>query len=189
MVNWVDLDSVTPPINPLVYTRAIRSISYMVDGTVIFLGGGPTRIAQGTQRWRATAESSLPRRSGLVRRCGSNRHKMDDADAGRARQHPSGPTRPWLVPGAQVDAVGGSHGDRVGESVSHSSLGACTARLRCTRACHVSMAAKVRATAHSSVGETFAHARAYVESRRNAGTSREAAALHGTYAHCKLGRG
>ena len=29
---------------------------------------------------------------------------------------------PWKVLGAQVDAVGGSHGDRVGGSVSHSSL-------------------------------------------------------------------
>ena len=29
---------------------------------------------------------------------------------------------PWKVLGAQVDAVGGSPGDRVGESVSHSSL-------------------------------------------------------------------
>ena len=48
----------------------------------------------------------------------SNRQKMDDADAGRARQHPSGPTRPWLVPGAHVVDVGGSPGDCVGGTVS-----------------------------------------------------------------------
>ena len=47
---------------------------------------------------------------------------MHDAGAGRARQRFSGPTMPWRVLGAQVDAVGGSHGDRVGGSVTHSSL-------------------------------------------------------------------
>ena len=43
-----------------------------------------------------------------------NRQKMHDAGAARARQRLSGPTMPWKVLGAQVDAVGGSHGDRVG---------------------------------------------------------------------------
>eukprot|EP00964_Phaeocystis_antarctica_P096447 scaffold62726_cov102-Phaeocystis_antarctica.AAC.2 len=54
-----------------------------------------------TQRWRARAKTSL---------------------LGRRWLHPSGSTRPWLVPGVHVVAVGGSPGDRVGESVSHSSL-------------------------------------------------------------------
>ena len=119
MVNWVDLDSVTPPINPLVYTRAIRSISYMVDGTVIFLGGGPTRIAQGTQRWRATAESSLPRRSGLVRRCGRIGTKWTTRTPGGPDSTPRGPPGhgEYPVPGAHVVDVGGSPGDRVGGSL------------------------------------------------------------------------
>ena len=51
-----------------------------------------------------------------------NRQKMHDADARRARQRPSGPTRPWKVPSVRVDAVGGSPGNRVGEAVSVHSL-------------------------------------------------------------------
>eukprot|EP00964_Phaeocystis_antarctica_P023224 scaffold12992_cov58-Phaeocystis_antarctica.AAC.10 len=39
-----------------------------------------------------------------------NRQKINDVDAGRARRHPSGPTGLWRVPGAHVDAVGGSRG-------------------------------------------------------------------------------
>ena len=48
----------------------------------------------------------------------SNRQKIDVADAGRARQRPSGPTRQWRVPGAHVVDVRGSPGDRVGGTVS-----------------------------------------------------------------------
>jgi hypothetical protein len=46
--------------------------------------------------------------------------KMHDAIAERARQHLSGPTRPWRAPGTHVEAGGSSPGGHVGGAVSHS---------------------------------------------------------------------
>ena len=47
----------------------------------------------------------------------SNRQKMHDADAERARQNLPEPTGLWRVPGAHVAAMGASFGDRVGGAV------------------------------------------------------------------------
>ena len=44
----------------------------------------------------------------------SNRQKMHDADAERAKQNLPEPTGLWRVPGAHVAAMGASFGDRVG---------------------------------------------------------------------------
>ena len=52
----------------------------------------------------------------------SNRQKLHDAEAERARQHLPEPTMPWRAPGARVVAVGGTPGDRVGGAVSVGSL-------------------------------------------------------------------
>ena len=52
----------------------------------------------------------------------SNRQKMHDADAERARQNLPEPTGLWRVPGAHVAAMGASFGDRVGGAVSVHSL-------------------------------------------------------------------
>ena len=48
----------------------------------------------------------------------SNRQKLHDAQAERARQHLPEPTMPWQAPGAHIVDVGGSPGDRVGGAVS-----------------------------------------------------------------------
>ena len=51
----------------------------------------------------------------------SNRQKLHDADAERARQNLPDPTGLWRVPGAHVAAIGASFGDRVrGAVVVHS---------------------------------------------------------------------
>ena len=52
----------------------------------------------------------------------SNRQKLHDADAERARQNLPEPTGLWRVPGAHVAAMGASFGDRVGGAVSIHSL-------------------------------------------------------------------
>ena len=52
-----------------------------------------------------------------------NRQKINDVDAGRARRYPSGPTGLWRVPGAHVDAVGGSRGALEWGAVSVLTLG------------------------------------------------------------------
>ena len=52
----------------------------------------------------------------------SNRQKLHDAEAERARQHLPEPTMPWQAPGARVVALGGPPGDRVGGAVSVGSL-------------------------------------------------------------------
>ena len=40
----------------------------------------------------------------------SGKRAINEADAGRARQHLPEPTGLWRVPGAHLDAVGGSRG-------------------------------------------------------------------------------
>jgi hypothetical protein len=70
-------------------------------------------------RWRARAETALPRRGRLVWRSArdSTENIIHDAIAEFARLHLSCPIRPWNVPGVHVDAVGASPGDRVGGAV------------------------------------------------------------------------
>ena len=91
----------------------------MVGGGALRLrqGAGPTRIAKGRRfgglrpKLHSQGVAVAGKQAGSV--MWSNRRKMHDADAGCTRQHPPEPTRPWRVPGVRVDAVGGSHGDRV----------------------------------------------------------------------------
>ena len=52
----------------------------------------------------------------------SNRQKMHDADAERARQNLPEPTGLWRVPGAHVAAMGASFGARVAGSLNVRSL-------------------------------------------------------------------
>ena len=54
----------------------------------------------------------------------SNRQKMHDANAERARQNLPEPTGLWRVPGAHVAAMGASFGARVAGSLSVRSLSA-----------------------------------------------------------------
>jgi len=70
-------------------------------------------------RWRAGAETALPRRGRLVWRSArdSTENIIHDAIAEFSRLHLSCPIRPWNVPGVHVDAVGASPGDRVGGAV------------------------------------------------------------------------
>ena len=100
-------------------TNRTRGASRVAGGGTLRLGQGtgPTRT---TQRRRVGGLRPKLHSIGVAGEFGDvvESAKMDDADAGRARQHPSGPTMPWRVPGAHVVDVGGSHGDRVGRAVS-----------------------------------------------------------------------
>jgi len=58
-------------------------------------------------RWRARAETALPRRGRLVWRSGrdSTENIIHDVIAEFARLHLSCPIRPWNIPGVHVDAA------------------------------------------------------------------------------------
>ena len=72
-----------------------------------------------TQRWRATAETSLPGRKWLVRQCGQTSLKCTTCTPGESDSTLPDPRgHGEYPPGAHVVAVRGSPGDRVGQSVS-----------------------------------------------------------------------